>query len=279
MSGEVKLRECPFCGGADVVCEGFNIFSVRCKSCGASTAPRERAVYAEGNWNIRAAPTRDASGMGGEALIDAFQDAVLRKARIGTRGPDPVALRVQSEYDAARQALSARLRTQPDRPEGEEPAAWRYKDAWGRWAYCQAVDNAKGPTVVTEKQPLYTRPSTAAAERPLSSSPVADNEGRSAVTKAETERDGLRDRDEALEWFLRVVNGGGNQGLPAGDNYSALDVFCDDRGDADDTYNLSESLGYTRTQHSGWGDGCATVFITEAGRQALAALNQQGRVG
>ena len=39
-----------------------------------------------------------------------------------------------------------------------EPVAWRYRDAWGRWAYCQALDNAKGPTVITEKQPLYTTP-------------------------------------------------------------------------------------------------------------------------
>lgn len=36
-----------------------------------------------------------------------------------------------------------------------EPVAWRYRDAWGRWAYCEALDNKAGPTVITEKQPLY----------------------------------------------------------------------------------------------------------------------------
>jgi hypothetical protein len=36
------------------------------------------------------------------------------------------------------------------------PVAWRYRDAWGRWAYCEAIDNINGPTVITEKQALYS---------------------------------------------------------------------------------------------------------------------------
>lgn len=75
--------------------------------------------------------------------------------------------------------------------------------------------------------------------------------------------------DDRLLWFLRVIDGAGGE-APAGDGYNVLGVFCDDRGDRDDdTYNLSESRGWTRTMHSGWGDGCATVEITDAGRAVL----------
>lgn len=53
-----------------------------------------------------------------------------------------------------------------------EPVAWQYKDAWGRWAYCQAIDNVNGPTVVTEKQALYATPY-----------PIPDAPQRAAVTR------------------------------------------------------------------------------------------------
>lgn len=39
--------------------------------------------------------------------------------------------------------------------DGGEPVAWRYRDAWGRWAYCEPLDNEAGPNVITEKQALY----------------------------------------------------------------------------------------------------------------------------
>ncbi|MGV3580033.1 hypothetical protein [Brevundimonas sp.] len=135
--------------------------------------------------------------------------------------------------------VASLLRTQPDRPEGEEPAAWRYKDAWGRWAYCQAVDNAKGPTVITEKQPLYTRPST-----------------------AEAERDGLK---EALQTAL--------------EHFDATSKMC--------PFNRSPTPPKDKpcpTCRAEKSEGCrreitgAFGFVYSA-RQALAALNQQGRVG
>lgn len=47
----------------------------------------------------------------------------------------------------------------PIRGEGE-PVAWRYRDAWGRWAYCEPLDPATGPKVITEKEPLYAHPPT-----------------------------------------------------------------------------------------------------------------------
>jgi len=80
------------------------------------------------------------------------------------------------------------------------------------------------------------------------------------------------ERDEPLEWFLKVVASGGKDGVPAGDAWSFLNAFCDDRGEQTDTYNLSESKGLTETWHSGFGDGVATCKITEAGRAYLEAL-------
>lgn len=51
---------------------------------------------------------------------------------------------------------------------GEAKAvAWRYRDAWGRWAYCHPTDNAAGPNVITEKQPLYAHPKAPELDRAL----------------------------------------------------------------------------------------------------------------
>jgi len=74
--------------------------------------------------------------------------------------------------------------------------------------------------------------------------------------------------DDALFWFLKILDATGGD-VPAGDGYSVVAAFCDDRGDGDDTYNLSEDAGWSRTTHSGWGDGNATVTITDAGRAVL----------
>lgn len=82
--------------------------------------------------------------------------------------------------------------------------------------------------------------------------------------------------DEALFWFLKVLNAVGGE-VPAGDGYSVVAAFCDDRGDDDDTYNISEAAGWSRTTHSGWGDGNATVSITDAGRAVLWEAQAQRR--
>lgn len=55
-----------------------------------------------------------------------------------------------------------------------EPAAWRYRDAWGKWAYCHAVDNVNGPTVITEKQALYLAPGDGEQDQPSSSDTQSD---------------------------------------------------------------------------------------------------------
>lgn len=74
--------------------------------------------------------------------------------------------------------------------------------------------------------------------------------------------------DEPMFWFLKVLDHTGGE-VPAGDGYCPVAAFCEDRGDGDDTYNLSEAAGWSRTTHSGWGDGNATVSITDAGRAVL----------
>lgn len=81
--------------------------------------------------------------------------------------------------------------------------------------------------------------------------------------------------DDRLKWFLHLIERAGGK-ADAGDNpHSLLQAFSDDRGAGDDTYNVSESAGYSRTTHSGWGDGSATVEITDAGRAILAAMSNR----
>jgi hypothetical protein len=80
------------------------------------------------------------------------------------------------EQDHAREIWSAMLAASTPVGGWEEPVAWRYRDAWGRWAYCQAVDNLAGPKVITEKQPLYAAPpppSVSTGSRPQEAVPTA----------------------------------------------------------------------------------------------------------
>lgn len=93
-----------------------------------------------------------------EAALDAYLGSKLWRTSAGVPG----------YRDAMRAALSAASVAREAAPP-IEPVAWRYRDAWGKWTYCQAIDNINGPTVITEKQSLYAAPFSAAREpSPLS---------------------------------------------------------------------------------------------------------------
>ena len=96
------------------------------------------AASRENTVNVPVEPT--------EAMIEAAEAHWLRGGTGGWSRDNP------------RGIWSAMLAVSPSVGGWREPVAWRYRDAWGRWAYCQAVDNLAGPKVITEKQPLYAAP-------------------------------------------------------------------------------------------------------------------------
>lgn len=64
---KVKLKPCPFCGGAASMRDGMGEFWVRCDDCGSSGAMRSRQDRAERDWNDRS--TALASGSGDHAEL------------------------------------------------------------------------------------------------------------------------------------------------------------------------------------------------------------------
>lgn len=60
--------------------------------------------------------------------------------------------------EAARKIIRDALDAEPVLVDRERPDAWRYRDAWGKWAYLdveQCLDPDNGPNVVTEKERLF----------------------------------------------------------------------------------------------------------------------------
>jgi len=98
-------------------------------------------------------------GSGARELADALEALSHRGAwkaapeDIAVMPADTAPRAIRTAWEIEQDRLSHREAT-----EGGEAVAWRYRDAWGRWAYCEAVDNVTGPAVITEKQPLYTHP-------------------------------------------------------------------------------------------------------------------------
>jgi hypothetical protein len=84
--------------------------------------------------------------------------AWLEAFRRDTDPTEPIADNGGTVWDMFCHEAAAMLAVSPSVGGWREPVAWRYRDAWGRWAYCQAVDNLAGPKVITEKQPLYAAP-------------------------------------------------------------------------------------------------------------------------
>ena len=77
--------------------------------------------------------------------------------------------------------------------------------------------------------------------------------------------------DEPLRWFLRVIEAAGGEVCSSENPHNPINVFCDDRGDGTDTFNLSEECGYTFTSHDTIFDS-STTRLTDKGRQVLAAI-------
>jgi len=77
--------------------------------------------------------------------------------------------------------------------------------------------------------------------------------------------------DEPLKWFLRMMEAAGGEVSSTDYSGNPINVFCDDRGDSDDTFNLSETLGFTATSHDTSFDSSVTR-LTAKGRAALSAL-------
>lgn len=77
--------------------------------------------------------------------------------------------------------------------------------------------------------------------------------------------------DERLKWFLKVIEGAGGEVCSTESRHNPINVFCEDRDNGDDTFNISEAAGYTQTSHDTSFD-TSTTRITDKGRAYLAAL-------
>lgn len=80
--------------------------------------------------------------------------------------------------------------------------------------------------------------------------------------------------DEPLKWFLKVIEGAGGEVCSTESRHNPINVFCEDRDNGDDTFNISEAAGYTQTSHDTSFD-TSTTRITDKGRTYLAALRAQ----
>lgn len=80
--------------------------------------------------------------------------------------------------------------------------------------------------------------------------------------------------DEPLRWFLRTIEAAGGTVDSSDTPHHLLNVFCNDRGSGDDTFNLSEQRGYTHTTHDTSFD-TSTTALTDKGRVVLSTLRPQ----
>lgn len=74
--------------------------------------------------------------------------------------------------------------------------------------------------------------------------------------------------DERMWWFLAILRQLGGSAEAGDESWNWISVFCDDRDEDTDTYNLSEGLGFTSTTHDSLNDS-STVHLTADGREAL----------
>jgi hypothetical protein len=74
--------------------------------------------------------------------------------------------------------------------------------------------------------------------------------------------------DERMWWFLAILRHLGGSAEAGDESWNWIGVFCDDRGDETDTYNLSEILAFTSTTHDSLNDS-STVHLTADGIEAL----------
>ena len=81
-----------------------------------------------------------------------------------------------------------------------------------------------------DEQPAHPECRCGDAACPQGLAVTAVGQSRPSDTTA-VPRDGI---DDALFWFLKVLDAVGGD-VPAGDGYSVVAAFCDDRGDGDDT--------------------------------------------
>jgi NTP pyrophosphatase (non-canonical NTP hydrolase) len=105
--------------------------------------------------------------------------------------------------------------------------------------------------LTSEKQGLETRLSLLFAEENLKQNPD--------------------DLDEPLRWFLLMIEAAGVEINSSEYPHNPINVFCDDRGDGTDTFNLSEDRGYTHTTHDSDFD-ISTTRLTNKGQEVVAVL-------
>ncbi len=78
-------------------------------------------------------------------------------------------------------------------------------------------------------------------------------------------------RDEAMEWMLKAIAAAGGTVDSSDTPHNLLNLFCGDRGDGTDTFNLAHEADFLHTSHDSDFD-TSTTRLTDAGRTFLAAL-------
>lgn len=78
--------------------------------------------------------------------------------------------------------------------------------------------------------------------------------------------------DERLRMFLEILSAAGGQQDASDTRWNWINAFCEEHEDRNpDTFNLAIDRGFTTSTHDTSHD-IATVYLTDAGREALAAM-------
>lgn len=232
-----------------------------------------------------------------EPMIEAFRDwYALHFGRPIMKGKArKIVGRILSAAPAAPQAAGVGERERPlcviaFREGKREPEliSWKRMPVGEHWLYSEAqnlgflIDTDDGTEWVDEDPRRCGIPEHFENVRPLTLQVAKDemlsawevrSELEAALRAPSREPEGGA-VDEPLKWFLKVIEGAGGEVCSTESRHNPINVFCEDRDNGDDTFNISEAAGYTQTSHDTSFD-TSTTRITDKGRTYLAALRAQ----